>query len=190
VIFQKNNLLIYVISSSITQNEFEFYSDFEFNKYFLSKEIQIYLDKLEESENNFKKNSLLTKKIESNIDIFYNIEINFIRLMISIYTNSNSKQNIFVNFYDPKYYVKIIKEKDSYMGYLAYALYHTIIKPDFNPENIMLEIIEYYPKRIETLFFYWNFLTKSKLKDFDKALVLSEIFLRNLPHYEYENELY
>ncbi len=128
------------------------------------------------------------KKEKAKISL--NIELNWLLLFISIFVKLNPQQNIFSNIYNPKVYVKKIRENDAYLGYLSYAIYYSIIDSEFNPENILIEIIEKYPKRVEGLLFYWSYLTKSSVRDYQKALILSEIFLKNLPQYHFENDIY
>lgn len=120
----------------------------------------------------------------------YEVEINWMYLIISIYVLTNPDQNIFSLISDPRFYIKKIRDIDPYLGYLAYAKYNVIINESFNPDSILVEIIDKYPKRIEAYLYYWSYLTKSKNKDYSKAFILSEIFLKNSPQYQFEHNIY
>lgn len=133
-------------------------------------------------------NYLSHESVKSKMKTPYDIEINWIYLIISIFIHLNPKQNCFSCISSPKFYIRKIKDLDAYLGYLAYTQYNCLVDKNFNPENIFIEIMERYPKRYETLLFYWNFLTKSNQKDFTKAFMLSEIYMKNLPNYHIEHE--
>ncbi len=149
-----------------------------FNKYLLAQELEIKLKQLSSEE------------ILRQAKAAYEIEINWMFLIISIFVKLNSNQNVFSFISDPRYYIRKIRDKDPYLGYLAYAQFKTIVNEDFNPEIILVETIDKYPKRIEAFLYYWSYLTKSKNKDYSKAFILSEIFLKNMPRHPFEHDNY
>lgn len=159
---------------------------FKYNKHLLSKDLENILNTL-----------LADKSFLENIDSenygkytsFY-IEIMWILILISSYVKLKPDQKIFLKYQDPKYYVKKIKDKDVYLGYLAYAEYNSLINKSFNPENILVEIIYKYPKRIEAYLKFWNTLIKSEPKNYKKAHSLSEVFWKNSSIIQFDNDVY
>jgi len=111
-------------------------------------------------------------------------------MIVSIFAKLKPDQKAFVKFYDPKHCVKKIKERDVYLGYLAYAEYNSLINKSFNPENIFMEIIYKYPKRIEGYLKFWSRLVKNTPKEYKKAHSLSEVFWKNSSIIQFDNDVY
>jgi len=120
----------------------------------------------------------------------YKIEIWWMLMIISVYVKIKPEQKAFTNFFDPKHCVKKIKDKDVYLGYLAYAEYNTLINKNFNPESIFVEIIYKYPKRIEGYLKLWSRLVKGPVKEYKKAHSLSEVFWKNSSIIQFDNDVY
>jgi len=177
-----------VTVSSIVNNYKVEKNDFKFNKSQLCKDLENILNEILERTFNLKlnenNNDFLTK--ENN----YLIEIWWMSMIISIYVKLNPEQKNFSNFFDPKHYVKKIKDKDVYLGYLAYAEFNCLMNKTFNPENIFVEIIYKFPKRIEGYLKLWNRLVKGNPKEYKKAHSLSEVFWKNSSIIQFDNDVY
>lgn len=130
---------------------------------------------------------------ENNTDfkmLYYRIEIWWMWMMVSVYAKLRPEQKAFSKFYEPKQCVKKIKDKDVYLGYLAYAEYNSLINKSFNSESILVEIIYKYPKRIEAYLKLWNKLVKNTPKDYKKAHAISEVFWKNSSIIQFDNDVY
>ena len=53
-----------------------------------------------------------------------------------------------------------------------------------------MEIIQKYPKRVEGYLKFWNYLVKSEKKDYEKAKLLSEVFMKNSSVIQFDNDVY
>lgn len=145
------------------------------------------------SENN--KNNNNDYNNENNSDFLskesaFKIEIWWMLMIISVYVKIKPEQKAFIKFYDPKHFVKKIKDKDVYLGYLAYAEYNSLFNKNFNPENIFVEIIYKFPKRIEGYLKFWSRLVKGAVKEYKKAHSLSEVFWKNSSIIQFDNDVY
>jgi hypothetical protein len=100
-------------------------------------------------------------------------------MILGVFNNYHPKQDLFKEQYEPMFCIKHIKSKDSYLGYLAYALYNYISGGSGNVCDILTELINKYRNRIEVYLFYWHVLTKGKYVDKRKAFKLTEAFYNN-----------
>lgn len=173
--------------------------------------------------NNFSSNYLnkfqLCKELETLLEEAYIldreekhfIELNWIYIIISVYCTLKPDQKVFKNEVtytfpmenenkiikfkvDPKYFVKKIKDKDLYLGYLAYAEFNYLIDQSFRIKNILSELITKFPTKIEAYLKFWNLLVKGegdcKDKDYKLAHNLSEIFWKNSSTLNFDNNIY
>jgi hypothetical protein len=120
----------------------------------------------------------------------YKIEIWWLWMIVSIYSKLRPDQKAFTKFYEPKHCVKKIKDKDVYLGYLAYCEYNSLMNKNYNSESILVEIIYKYPKRIEAYLKLWNRLVKNTPKDYKKAIAISEVFWKNSSIIQFDNDVY
>jgi hypothetical protein len=133
-------------------------------------------------------------------------------MIISVYCNLKPEQKVFKNEItytfpdsayenkiikfkvDPKYFVKKIKDKDMYLGYLAYAEFNYLLDQNFKIKNILSELITKFPTKIEAYLKFWNILVKgdgeSKDKDYKLAHNLSAIFWKNSSTLNFDNNIY
>jgi hypothetical protein len=134
------------------------------NKVSLCKEAEELLNNLIEDEKQF-------------------IEIYWMKLIICSYCKVKTDQSQFRKEFliDPKICIKKIKEKDTYLSYLAYIEYNRYISEDknvFNVSVVLSELITKYPNRIEGFLRYWSILVKEE-KNYKLAQLLSEMFCKN-----------
>jgi len=160
---------------------------YKYNKIMLCKELESILSELLEKSN--KENSFDFNDANLKENTFI-VEIWWMFMIISLYVKVKPDQKAFTKYYDPKHCVKRIKDKDIYLGYLAYAEYNCLINKSFNPENIYAEIIYKYPKRIEAYLKFWNRLVKGSPKEYKKAHSLSEVFWKNSSIIQFDNDVY
>jgi hypothetical protein len=182
------------VSSLVNAFQADRDSNIKFNKSGLCRELENLLNELLELSvtENLKCDSNYT---ENNCEFLskenaYRIEIWWMLMIVSVFAKLKPDQKAFVKFYDPKHCVKKIKERDVYLGYLAYAEYNSLINKSFNPENIFMEIIYKYPKRIEGYLKFWSRLVKNTPKEYKKAHSLSEVFWKNSSIIQFDNDVY
>jgi hypothetical protein len=126
----------------------------------------------------------------------HSIEINWMYMIISTYAVMRPEQKAFTDLksspltLDPKLCAKKIKEKDIYLGYIAYTEYQYLINPNYQIKSIYSELIAKYPTRIEAYLKFWYYLVKSKEKDYKLAHQLSEVFWRNSSTIKFDNSIY
>jgi tetratricopeptide (TPR) repeat protein len=169
-------------------------SDIRVNRCSLCKEVEELL-----------KNAVTLDKEEKHL-----IELYWMYMIISVYNFLRPDQKVFAKEVsiqdmntstsststsmklDPKVFVKKIKDKDLYMGYLVYAEYNYLLNQEFNINTILEELVTKFPNKIEAYLKYWYSLVKGKERerDFKKAHQLSEIFWRNSSIINFDNNIY
>lgn len=84
---------------------------------------------------------------------------------------------------DPKIIVKRIRKMDNYLAYIMYIQSNYIIKGNYYLNEIIIildEIIKKYPQKIEAYLIYWEIISKSSLKDYDRSLKISHKLYSNI----------
>ena len=99
--------------------------------------------------------------------------------LVGTFCQIHKDQNIFEEFYEPKFCIKKIKEIDPFFSYLAYAEFNYIINENYEIDKILKQMMAKFPHRIETYLRYWQLLIKGNLKNLGLAHKLSEVFWKN-----------
>lgn len=111
-------------------------------------------------------------------------------MIVATFCEIHKNQNIFEDYYDPKYCIKKIKDIDPFFSYLAYAEYNFILDNDYEIDKILKQMMVKYPNRIETYLKYWQLLTKGKLKNLNLAYKYSEAYWKNSSIINLEDNMY
>lgn len=83
-------------------------------------------------------------------------------MYVSIYSETNKDQTLFKHTYDPRYVIKMIKRKDSYLSYIAYVQFNYIVNPGYDPEEVLSELLIRYSDRIEAYLLHWQVIAKGR----------------------------
>ena len=172
------------------------------NKYISS----IFKDNSKNIYNNKISLSLLIEEIEDGVHFIISdseredkenvISIWWIILIVSSYCKlyPSIKGNFHLNVFslEPKVIIKKAKEIDEYLAYIMYIQWKYLTEGNFyltEMKNVLDDLFRKYPHRIEGYLFYWEFLTKSSLKEYYKALQISQTVYSQLNVLD-DNELY
>ena len=172
------------------------------NKYISS----IFKDNSKNIYNNKISLSLLIEEIEDGVHFIISdseredkenvISIWWIILIVSSYCKlyPSIKGNFHLNVFslEPKVIIKKAKEIDEYLAYIMYIQWKYLTEGNFyltEMKNVLDELFRKNPHRIEGYLFYWEFLTKSSLKEYYKALQISQTVYSQLNVLD-DNELY
>ncbi len=138
----------------------------------------------------------IAKEIEDLLKIVCENEKNIVEgcwlsMLIGLYCEANKNTKLFKNFFDPKFYVKKIKNNDNYLSYIVYAQMMYITNQDFKIESVLDELILKFEYKLEAYFIYWQLLYKGKYQNYNTANALTEILLKitSLMKFD-ENNLY
>lgn len=117
-------------------------------------------------------------------------EVWWLHLLISCYAKLHPNNKQISSTHDLKFIINKIKEKDSYLSYLAYGEYNYIINENFAYDKLLLQLINSYPQRAEGYLRYWQLLIdkESKFKNFDKANSLSDFFWKNSSSIQFDED--
>ena len=110
--------------------------------------------------------------------------------LVGTFCQIHKDQNIFEEFYEPKFCIKKIKEIDPFFSYLAYAEFNYIINENYEIDKILKQMMAKFPHRIETYLRYWQLLIKGNLKNLGLAHKLSEVFWKNSSVINLEDNIY
>jgi len=110
--------------------------------------------------------------------------------IVGVFCQIHKDQNLFEEFYEPKFCIKKIKEIDPYFSYLVYAEYNYILNENYEIIKILKQIISKFPHRIETYLRYWQLLVKGKLKNLVYAHKLSEACWKNSSLINFKENIY
>ena len=111
-------------------------------------------------------------------------------MLIGSFCEIHKDQNLFEEFYEPKYCIKKIKAIDPFFSYLAYAEHNFIIDENYEIDKILNQMMDKYPNRIESYLKYWQLLTKGKFKNLNLAYKLSENYWKNSSVINLEENIY
>ena len=124
------------------------------------------------------------------------ISIWWIILIVSsyckLYPSIKDNFHLSVFSFEPKVIIKKAKEIDDYLAYVMYIQWKYLTEGNFyltEMKNVLDELFRKYPHRIEGYLFYWEFLTKSSLKDYYQSLQISQAIYSQLNVLD-DNELY
>jgi hypothetical protein len=109
-------------------------------------------------------------------------------MLVGIFGLVNPEQKLFELMYDPKYCIKMIKESDPYLGYVAFAKYSHIVNLPNEFDKILSELQAKYPNRLEAFLLNWDIFIQ--LKCFKKALSIAEIMYRKFSSTKFEDTMY
>ena len=111
-------------------------------------------------------------------------------MIVATFYEIHKNQNIFEDYYEPKYCIKKIKEIDPFFSYLAYSEYNYILDCNYEIDKIFQEMMLKYPNRIETYLKYWQLLIKGNLKNLNLAYKYSEAYWKNSSIINLEDNMY
>jgi len=86
--------------------------------------------------------------------------------------------------------LKKIREKDSYLSYIAYAELNLIQNQNYPIENLLNDLITKYPIKIEAYLRYWQLLVTGRSLNYKKAFKISEYILKMHNLNLFENDFY
>ena len=62
-------------------------------------------------------------------------------MIVATFCEIHDNQNIFEDYYEPKFCIKKIKEIDPFFSYLAYAEYNYILDSDYEIDKILKQMM-------------------------------------------------
>ena len=115
------------------------------------------------------------------------ISIWWLILLLSSHCSVNNEINkMFTSKHfqvDPKIIVKRIRKMDNYLAYIMYIQSNYIIKGNYYLNEIIIildELKKKYPQKIEAYLIYWEIISKSTLKDYNRSLKIAHMLYSNL----------